>query len=133
MRLKAFYFLKGNNKNEINDKNRKETTGVAFGLKSKHHPVRSSVLQYLGEDLLNTFKSLKLRNIRYGFEIKTKNDISKSNHLKFYWYLQTRQVTFMKYDRMITNNNASEYHENIKKFYKMSGKCYKHGSKTYCS
>ena len=84
MRLKAFYFIKENDKKEINDKNRKETTEVAFGLKSKHHPVRSSELQYFGVDLLDTFKSLKLRNIRDGFEIKTTNDISKSNYLKFY-------------------------------------------------
>ena len=77
MRWKAFHFLKDNNSNEINDKNRKGTTRVIFGLQSKYYLVRSSELQNFGEDLLDTFKSLKLRNIQDGCKTKTKNVISK--------------------------------------------------------
>ena len=86
-------------------------------------------MQCFEKDLLGMIKSLKFRNVQDDFQTKMKHDIL--NDPQMCLCLRARQQTCMKYHLMTTNAYYMKTSQNIQKVHKTSGKCYKHGGKTY--
>ena len=123
MRWNAFFFLKDNKSNE--------TAKETFGFKPKRNLAQTTEMQFFEKELLDMIKSLKFRNVQDDFQSKMESDISKSDHPQMCLCLRTRQQTCMKYHLMITKDYYMKTSQKHTKGLQTSGKCYKHGGKTY--